>query len=81
MCLDKHDGGVSPLWDVYSHPQHLLLEAFLAVTESTSEEEEAGAVSLTLTHKEEIKAQTGSQSDMVKLNASDKEKYPNNLKC
>lgn len=42
-----------PLWDVNSHPEHLLLEALLVVTESTSEEEEAGAVGLTLTHKQQ----------------------------
>lgn len=40
-----------PLWDVYSHPEHLLLEVLLVVTQSASEEEEAGAVGLTLTHK------------------------------
>lgn len=40
-----------PLWDIYSHPEHLLLEVLLVVTQSTSEEEEAGAVGLTLTHK------------------------------
>lgn len=42
---------VLPLWDMYSHPEHLLLEVLLVVTQSTSEEEEAGAVGLTLTHK------------------------------
>lgn len=40
-----------PLWDVYSHPEHLLLEVLLVVTERTPEEEEAGTVRLTLTHK------------------------------
>lgn len=40
-----------PLWDVDSHPEHLLLEVLLVVTQSAPEEEEAGAVGLTLTHK------------------------------
>lgn len=40
-----------PLRDVYSHPEHLLLEVLFVVTESASEEKEAGAVGLTLTYK------------------------------
>lgn len=40
-----------PLRNVYSHPEHLLLEALFVVTESASEEKEASAVGLTLTHK------------------------------
>jgi len=32
-------GIVLPLWDVYSHPQHLLLEVLLVATQSASEEE------------------------------------------
>lgn len=43
--------GRLPLWDVDSHPQHLLLEAVLVVAESAPEEEEAGAVGLTLNHR------------------------------
>lgn len=39
---------VAPLWDEDSHPEHLHLEALLVVTQSTSEEEEAGAVGLVL---------------------------------
>lgn len=41
----------SPLWDVDAHPQHLLLEVVLVVAQSAPEEEEAGALSLMLTHK------------------------------
>lgn len=40
-----------PLRNVYSHPEHLLLEVLFVVTESASEEKEAGAVGLTLKHK------------------------------
>lgn len=40
---------VVPLRDENSHPQHLRLEALLVVTQSTSEEKEAGAVGLMLT--------------------------------
>lgn len=37
-----------PLWDEDSHAEHLRLEALLVVTQSTSEEKEAGAVGLML---------------------------------
>lgn len=51
VCVGSHGTGhMLPLWDVYSHPQHLLLEVLLVVAQSTFEEEEAGAVGLTLTH-------------------------------
>lgn len=39
-----------PLWDEYSHPQHLLLEVLLVAAQRAPEEEEAGAVGLALTH-------------------------------
>lgn len=39
---------VTPLWDENAHPEHLRLEALLVVTQSTSEEKEAGAVGLML---------------------------------
>lgn len=42
-CVD-----VIPLWDENAHPEHLRLEALLVVTQSTSEEKEAGAVGLML---------------------------------
>lgn len=40
-----------PLRNVYSHPEHLLLKVLFVVTESASEEKEAGAVGLALKHK------------------------------
>lgn len=56
MCCSFSVGGVScghtlPLGDVNSHAEHLLLVVLLAVAQSTPEEEEAGAVGLTLAHK------------------------------